>query len=183
MPINGGYKCSDGSYFSSRCEFFCSPGFSLKGQKTATCQHSKTWSAGVPTCVGKSHVICGLTRHNISSSYWDKGLRQRLFLITHGSLIDVCKNNRPEKQTWNDTRLSLLNRVWAENNSRAKQPAILPPADNTGAACRFILLSLHLSQHVLKKSSRFLRLMSHLAFCMALKIILSALFKESDVFK
>ncbi|XP_040924896.1 sushi repeat-containing protein SRPX isoform X2 [Betta splendens] len=51
MPVNGGYKCSDGSYFSSRCEFFCSPGFSLKGQKTATCQHTSTWSAAVPTCV------------------------------------------------------------------------------------------------------------------------------------
>ncbi|KAI3356348.1 hypothetical protein L3Q82_017572 [Scortum barcoo] len=51
MPMNGGYKCSDGSYFNSRCEFFCSPGFSLKGQKTATCQHTKAWSAGVPTCV------------------------------------------------------------------------------------------------------------------------------------
>lgn len=54
MPVNGGYKCSDGSYFNSRCEFFCAPGFGLKGQKTTTCQHNKAWSAGVPTCVGKS---------------------------------------------------------------------------------------------------------------------------------
>ncbi|KAM8854948.1 sushi repeat-containing protein SRPX isoform 2-T2 [Spinachia spinachia] len=50
MPVNGGYKCSDGSYFNSRCEFFCSPGFILMGQKTTTCQHRKTWSAGAPTC-------------------------------------------------------------------------------------------------------------------------------------
>lgn len=53
MPDNGGYKCSDGAYFNSRCEFFCAPGYSLKGQKTATCQHSKTWTVAVPTCVGK----------------------------------------------------------------------------------------------------------------------------------
>lgn len=53
MPANGGYKCSDGSYFNSRCEFFCAPGFGLKGQKTTTCQYNKVWSAGVPTCVGK----------------------------------------------------------------------------------------------------------------------------------
>lgn len=53
MPANGGYKCSDGSYFNSRCEFFCAPGFGLKGQKTTTCQYNKAWSAGVPTCVGK----------------------------------------------------------------------------------------------------------------------------------
>lgn len=53
MPDNGGYKCSDGAYFNSRCEFFCAPGYSLKGQKTATCQHSKTWTVAAPTCVGK----------------------------------------------------------------------------------------------------------------------------------
>ncbi|XP_033965883.1 sushi repeat-containing protein SRPX [Pseudochaenichthys georgianus] len=51
MPANGGYKCSDGSYFNSRCEFICSPGFSLKGYKTATCQYNKVWSADVATCV------------------------------------------------------------------------------------------------------------------------------------
>lgn len=51
MPVNGGYKCSDGSYFSSRCEFYCSPGYSLKGQKTVTCQHNKLWTAGESTCV------------------------------------------------------------------------------------------------------------------------------------
>ncbi|XP_067113029.1 sushi repeat-containing protein SRPX [Osmerus mordax] len=51
MPANGGYKCSDGSYFNSRCEFFCSPGYTLKGQKTVTCQHNKIWTAGESTCV------------------------------------------------------------------------------------------------------------------------------------
>uniref|UniRef100_A0A3Q2TBP6 Sushi-repeat containing protein X-linked n=1 Tax=Fundulus heteroclitus TaxID=8078 RepID=A0A3Q2TBP6_FUNHE len=51
MPTYGGYKCSDGSYFNSRCEFFCSPGYSLKGQRTAVCQYNKVWSAAVPTCV------------------------------------------------------------------------------------------------------------------------------------
>lgn len=56
MPANGGYKCSDGSYYNSRCEFFCSPGYSLKGQRTAVCQYNKVWSAAVPTCVGKT--IC-----------------------------------------------------------------------------------------------------------------------------
>ncbi|XP_054888272.1 sushi repeat-containing protein SRPX isoform X1 [Poeciliopsis prolifica] len=51
MLANGGYKCSDGSYYNSRCEFFCSPGYSMKGQKTSVCQHNKVWSAGVPTCI------------------------------------------------------------------------------------------------------------------------------------
>lgn len=57
MPVNGGYKCTDGSYFNSRCEFFCSPGYTLKGQKTAVCQYNKVWSAAGPTCVGKTVCV------------------------------------------------------------------------------------------------------------------------------
>ncbi|XP_048855114.1 sushi repeat-containing protein SRPX isoform X1 [Brienomyrus brachyistius] len=51
MPANGGYKCSDGSYFNSRCEFFCSPGYTLKGERFVTCLSSKTWSGGQSTCL------------------------------------------------------------------------------------------------------------------------------------
>ncbi|XP_039601013.1 sushi repeat-containing protein SRPX isoform X1 [Polypterus senegalus] len=50
MPANGGYKCSDGSYFNSRCEFFCSPGYQLKGDRTVSCMSSKAWSGRNPTC-------------------------------------------------------------------------------------------------------------------------------------
>ncbi|XP_035629537.1 sushi-repeat-containing protein SRPX-like isoform X6 [Oncorhynchus keta] len=51
MPANGGYKCSDGSYFNSRCEFFCSLGYTLKGSKTVTCQYHKTWTSGESACI------------------------------------------------------------------------------------------------------------------------------------
>ncbi|RXN28988.1 sushi repeat-containing SRPX-like isoform X1 [Labeo rohita] len=51
MPSNGGYKCSDGSYFNSRCQFFCSPGYTLRGDHSATCQSSRTWSGGNSVCV------------------------------------------------------------------------------------------------------------------------------------
>uniref|UniRef100_A0A8C9U8B6 Sushi-repeat containing protein X-linked n=1 Tax=Scleropages formosus TaxID=113540 RepID=A0A8C9U8B6_SCLFO len=51
MPANGGFKCSDGSYFNSRCEFFCSPGYTLKGERTVTCMSGKTWNGGQSTCV------------------------------------------------------------------------------------------------------------------------------------
>uniref|UniRef100_A0A8C7I3Z2 Sushi-repeat containing protein X-linked n=1 Tax=Oncorhynchus kisutch TaxID=8019 RepID=A0A8C7I3Z2_ONCKI len=36
MPANGGYTCSDGSYLNSLCEFFCSPGYNLKGLSPAS---------------------------------------------------------------------------------------------------------------------------------------------------
>lgn len=52
MPSNGGFKCSDGSYFNSRCQFFCSPGYTLQGDRSATCQSSRTWTRGNCACLG-----------------------------------------------------------------------------------------------------------------------------------
>ncbi|KAG9339479.1 hypothetical protein JZ751_023618 [Albula glossodonta] len=51
MPANGGYKCSDGSYYNSRCEYFCSPGYTLKGERTVTCMSNKAWTTGQTACV------------------------------------------------------------------------------------------------------------------------------------
>ncbi|XP_040279725.1 sushi repeat-containing protein SRPX isoform X1 [Bufo bufo] len=51
MPVNGGFKCTDGAYFNSRCEYYCSPGYQLKGDRIATCMDSKTWSGRPATCV------------------------------------------------------------------------------------------------------------------------------------
>ncbi|XP_033864477.3 sushi-repeat-containing protein SRPX-like isoform X1 [Acipenser ruthenus] len=51
LPANGGIKCSDGSYFNSRCEFFCSPGYQLKGERFVTCMSSKAWTGKHTSCV------------------------------------------------------------------------------------------------------------------------------------
>ncbi|XP_015219646.1 sushi repeat-containing protein SRPX isoform X3 [Lepisosteus oculatus] len=51
MPANGGYKCSDGSYFNSRCEFFCSPGYQLKGDRMVMCMSNKAWTGRHTSCV------------------------------------------------------------------------------------------------------------------------------------
>ncbi|KAE8623070.1 hypothetical protein XENTR_v10005479 [Xenopus tropicalis] len=51
MPVNGGFKCIDGAYFGSRCEYYCSPGYQLKGERVVTCMDSKVWSGKPPTCV------------------------------------------------------------------------------------------------------------------------------------
>ncbi|OCT91704.1 hypothetical protein XELAEV_18014766mg [Xenopus laevis] len=51
MPLNGGFKCVDGAYFNSRCEYYCSPGYQLKGERIVTCMDSKVWSGKPPTCV------------------------------------------------------------------------------------------------------------------------------------
>lgn len=53
MPVNGGFKCTDGAYFNSRCEYYCSPGYQLKGDRVVTCMDSKNWSGRAATCVGK----------------------------------------------------------------------------------------------------------------------------------
>lgn len=54
MPANGGFKCVDGSYFNSRCEYYCSPGYTLKGERTVTCMDNKAWSGQPASCVGKT---------------------------------------------------------------------------------------------------------------------------------
>lgn len=53
MPANGGFKCVDGAYFNSRCEYYCSPGYTLKGERTVTCMDNKAWSGRPASCVGK----------------------------------------------------------------------------------------------------------------------------------
>ncbi|XP_026769040.3 sushi repeat-containing protein SRPX isoform X1 [Pangasianodon hypophthalmus] len=51
MPSNGGFKCSDGSYYNSHCQFFCSPGYILRGDRSVTCQSSRAWSGGQSVCL------------------------------------------------------------------------------------------------------------------------------------
>ncbi|XP_034504630.1 uncharacterized protein LOC100471251 isoform X6 [Ailuropoda melanoleuca] len=51
MPANGGFKCVDGAYFNSRCEYYCSPGYTLKGEQTVTCMDNKAWSGRPASCV------------------------------------------------------------------------------------------------------------------------------------
>lgn len=53
MPANGGFKCIDGAYFNSRCEYYCSPGYTMKGERMVTCMDNKAWSGQPAFCVGK----------------------------------------------------------------------------------------------------------------------------------
>lgn len=61
MPPNGGFKCTDGAYFNSRCEYYCSPGYQLKGDQIVQCMDNKAWSGRTASCVGKdceSSALC-----------------------------------------------------------------------------------------------------------------------------
>uniref|UniRef100_UPI00398F0C01 sushi repeat-containing protein SRPX isoform X1 n=1 Tax=Pristiophorus japonicus TaxID=55135 RepID=UPI00398F0C01 len=51
LPTHGAAKCSDGTYFNSRCEFYCTPGYQVKGQKSLICMHNKVWSGKEPSCL------------------------------------------------------------------------------------------------------------------------------------
>ncbi|XP_068919579.1 sushi repeat-containing protein SRPX isoform X2 [Petaurus breviceps papuanus] len=51
MPANGGFKCIDGAYFNSRCEYYCTPGYTLKGERTVVCTDTKSWSGRPATCI------------------------------------------------------------------------------------------------------------------------------------
>ncbi|XP_034417551.1 sushi repeat-containing protein SRPX isoform X1 [Cyclopterus lumpus] len=165
MPANGGYKCSDGSYFNSRCEFFCSPGFSLKGQKTATCQYSKAWSAGVPTCVDMDppKIKCP----NLKDKWAEPGkLTARVTWDTSegvdtadGILTDVILKGKPSKSDFPEglhkMSYTVLDRAGNKGSCRfslrvrvRRCSALFPPdngymkcdsdGDNYGATCEFI---------------------------------------------
>ena len=62
MPVNGGFKCIDGAYFNSQCEYYCSPGYTLKGEQTVRCMDNKAWSGQPATCIGKK-ISPVLRRH------------------------------------------------------------------------------------------------------------------------
>ncbi|XP_075445792.1 sushi repeat-containing protein SRPX isoform X4 [Ascaphus truei] len=51
MPLHGGFKCIDGAYFNSRCEYYCSPGYQLKGERIVTCMDNKAWSGKPASCI------------------------------------------------------------------------------------------------------------------------------------
>ncbi|XP_029459059.1 sushi repeat-containing protein SRPX isoform X2 [Rhinatrema bivittatum] len=50
MPLHGGFKCVDGAYFGSRCEYYCSPGYQLKGERVVSCMDNKVWSGKPASC-------------------------------------------------------------------------------------------------------------------------------------
>uniref|UniRef100_A0A8C8BPW0 Sushi-repeat containing protein X-linked n=1 Tax=Oncorhynchus tshawytscha TaxID=74940 RepID=A0A8C8BPW0_ONCTS len=58
MPANGGYTCSDGSYLNSRCQFFCSPGYNLKGPNTVTCHVCMCVCSSVHLQMYSVFVVC-----------------------------------------------------------------------------------------------------------------------------
>ncbi|KAM9709240.1 sushi repeat-containing protein SRPX isoform 1-T1 [Menidia menidia] len=164
MPINGGHKCSDGSYFNSRCEFFCSPGFSLKGQKTATCQHSKVWSAAVPTCVDID--LPKIKCPNVKDKWAEPGkLTARVTWDTpegvdtaDGILTDVILKGKPSKSDFPEglhkMSYTVFDRAGNKGSCRftvrvrvRRCSPLFPPdngymtcdgdADNYGATCQF----------------------------------------------
>uniref|UniRef100_A0A674HVN5 Sushi repeat containing protein X-linked n=1 Tax=Terrapene triunguis TaxID=2587831 RepID=A0A674HVN5_9SAUR len=67
MPTNGGFKCIDGAYFNSRCEYYCSPGYQLKGDRTVTCMDNKVWSGRPASCAIPIGAPGALSDHE-----WDR---------------------------------------------------------------------------------------------------------------
>ncbi|XP_058040441.1 sushi repeat-containing protein SRPX isoform X4 [Ahaetulla prasina] len=80
MPLNGGFKCVDGAYFNSRCEYYCSPGYQLKGDRVVQCMDNKAWSGRPASCVDMEppRIQCPSVKEKIaepnkltSRVFWD----------------------------------------------------------------------------------------------------------------
>ncbi|XP_029936732.1 sushi repeat-containing protein SRPX [Myripristis murdjan] len=164
MPPNGGYKCSDGSYFNSRCEFFCSPGYTLKGPKTAVCQHNRAWSAGDGTCVDVDAPV--IKCPNLKDKWAEPGkLTARVTWDTpegvdtaDGILTDVILKGKPSKSDFPEglhkMSYTVFDRAGNKGSCRfsvrvrvRRCGPLFPPdngymkcdsdADNYGATCEF----------------------------------------------
>ncbi|XP_055500568.1 sushi repeat-containing protein SRPX isoform X1 [Leucoraja erinacea] len=51
LSTQGFTKCSDGAYFKSKCDFYCTPGYQVTGTKDVICMHNKVWSGKEPSCL------------------------------------------------------------------------------------------------------------------------------------
>lgn len=74
MPPNGGFKCIDGAYFNSRCEYYCSPGYQLKGDRIVQCMDNKVWSGRPASCVGKCRIQ---TVEGEEGGWWERASKKQ----------------------------------------------------------------------------------------------------------
>ncbi|XP_048459154.1 sushi-repeat-containing protein SRPX-like [Rhincodon typus] len=79
LPLHGGAKCSDGAYFNSRCEFYCTPGYQVKGQKSVVCMHNKRWSGKEPFCLAMNINVGVTTATALLDQFYEK---RRLLIIS-----------------------------------------------------------------------------------------------------
>ncbi|XP_053548210.1 sushi repeat-containing protein SRPX2 [Bombina bombina] len=47
----GSYQCSNGVFEGSRCDYSCSPGYQIEGDRSRICMEDGLWSGGEPVCV------------------------------------------------------------------------------------------------------------------------------------
>lgn len=50
---SGTYTCTNGVLLDSRCDYSCSSGYHLEGDRSRICMEDGRWSGGEPVCVGK----------------------------------------------------------------------------------------------------------------------------------
>ncbi|XP_008105587.1 sushi repeat-containing protein SRPX isoform X2 [Anolis carolinensis] len=101
MPPNGGFKCVDGAYYNSRCEYYCSPGYQLKGDRIVQCMDNKVWSGRPASCVDTEppRIQCPSIKEKIAEP---NKLTARVFWDTpegrdtaDGILTDVTLKGHP----------------------------------------------------------------------------------------
>lgn len=54
---SGTYTCTNGVLLDSRCDYSCSSGYHLEGDRSRICMEDGRWSGGEPVCVGKCWLL------------------------------------------------------------------------------------------------------------------------------
>lgn len=54
---SGTYSCTNGVLLDSRCDYSCTGGYHLEGDRSRICMEDGQWSGGEPICVGKCQLF------------------------------------------------------------------------------------------------------------------------------
>lgn len=80
---SGTYTCTNGMLLDSRCDYSCSSGYHLEGDRSRICMEDGRWSGGEPVCVDidPPKIRCPHSREKIAEPekltarvYWDPPL-------------------------------------------------------------------------------------------------------------
>lgn len=63
---SGTYTCTNGVLLDSRCDYSCSSGYHLEGDRSRICMEDGQWSGGEPVCVGKCWLLLAVLLQRIT---------------------------------------------------------------------------------------------------------------------
>ncbi|XP_076811797.1 uncharacterized protein LOC143458809 [Clavelina lepadiformis] len=102
-PDHGSLSCSDGKFYSSKCQFGCNPGYRIEGESSLTCT-AEGWNHGSPECIRItcSHLLSPVNGQ-VSCSDEDFFGSKCTFSCQIGYEVEGSKVVQCGERGWNDS--------------------------------------------------------------------------------